>query len=172
MVFEILNYRFCGMEFVQSFVKLFAKTFFKIVYLFVTKYIRTFASIKKGKVMCNNRRNEYLNNFRRFLSKYLKPSVGVQTKTYSYEDGCVIVVSLGVNLQVRDEYQTTYNLNEALQKTTLFEDIPNSLSVQSTSIFLIGRKIVLIKNSAEDLWSENSAKNDVEKIIKELRNNS
>lgn len=46
MVFEILNYRFCGTEFVQSFIKLFAKTFFKIVYLFVTKYLRNFAHRK------------------------------------------------------------------------------------------------------------------------------
>lgn len=122
--------------------------------------------------MCDNLRNEYLNNFRRFLSKYLKSSVGVRTKTYSYEDGCVIVVSLGINLQVRDEAITVNSLREALQKTTLFEDIPNSLNILSTSIFLIGRKIVLIKNSADDLWSENSAKNDVEKIIEKLRNNS
>ena len=49
---------------------------------------------------------EYLNNFRRLLSKYLKSGVGVQTISYPFDNGVIIVVELGSGIATKDENRT------------------------------------------------------------------
>ncbi len=117
-------------------------------------------------------RTQYLNNFRIFLSQYLKTSVRIRTISYPYNEGCVIVITLGYDIQTRDETTNANSLHEALQKTTLFENIPDSFDIHGTSISLTANKIVIIKNNTENLWTEDAANEDVQRIIREIRSNS
>lgn len=116
-------------------------------------------------------RTQYLNNFRIFLSQYLKTSVGIRTISYPYNTGCVIVITLGYYI-TKDETRSANSLHDALQKTTLFANIPDSLEVHGTSISLTANKIVIIKNNTENLWTEDAANEDVQRIIREIRSNS
>lgn len=113
---------------------------------------------------------EYLNNFRRLLSKYLKSGVGVQTISYPFDNGVIIVVELGSGIATKDENRTkSNNLREALYRTNLFEEIDSVPEIPGTSILLSMNKIVILKTVDSKQWSEDSAKADVTNVINAIR---
>lgn len=112
--------------------------------------------------------NSYLNNFRRFLGKYLKPGVGMTTTTYPHPEGAVIVLKLGFGISTQSELKgESESLAEALTKTTLFEGKPNNSKTNiGTSIILSKNKIILIKDNDQNQWNEDSARKDVNRVVK------
>ena len=113
---------------------------------------------------------EYLNNFRRLLSKYLKSGVGVQTISYPFDNGVIIVVELGSGIATKDENRTkSNNLREALSRTNLFEETDSVPEIPGTSILLSVNKIVILKTIDSKQWSEDSAKEDVTNVINAIR---
>ena len=114
---------------------------------------------------------EYLNNFRRLLSKYLKSGVGVQTTSYPFEGGVIMVVELGSGIVTKDENRTkSNNLKEALHRTNLFEEADFVPEIPGTSILLSMNKIVILKTTDSKQWSEDSAKADITNVINAIRN--
>ena len=114
---------------------------------------------------------EYLNNFRRLLSKYLKSGVGVQTTSYPFDGGVIMVVELGSGIVTKDENRTkSNNLKEALHRTNLFEEADFVPEIPGTSILLSMNKIVLLKTTDSKQWSEDSAKTDITNVINAIRN--
>ena len=109
----------------------------------------------------------YINNFRRLISQFLKPDVGIQSIIYPYDNGVVIVYELGLNLQNKDDFRSnSKDVFEALKRTNLFEnDEHNNSSFGGTNIFLIKNKIVVIKDEKPQEWSEERARLDIGKII-------
>ena len=113
---------------------------------------------------------EYLNNFRRLLSKYLKSGVGVQTISYPFDNGVIIVVELGSGIATKDENRTkSNNLREALSRTNLFEETDFVPEIPGTSILLSMNKIVILKTVDSKQWSEDSAKEDITNVINAIR---
>lgn len=113
---------------------------------------------------------EYLNNFRRLLSKYLKSGVGVQTISYPFDNGVIVVVELGSGIATKDENRTkSNNLRDALYRTNLFEEIDSVPEIPGTSILLSMNKIVILKTVDSKQWSEDSAKADVTNVINAIR---
>lgn len=114
---------------------------------------------------------EYLNNFRRLLSKYLKSGVGVQTISYPFDNGVIIVVELGFGIATKNENRTkSNNLRDALYRTNLFEETHSVPEIPGTSILLSMNKIVILKTVDSKQWSEDSAKEDVTNVINAIRN--
>ncbi len=114
---------------------------------------------------------EYLNNFRRLLSKYLKSGVGVQTTSYPFDGGVIMVVELGSGIVTKDENRTkSNNLKEALHRTNLFEEADFVPEIPGTSILLSMNKIVILKTTDSKQWSEDSAKVDITNVINAIRN--
>lgn len=110
----------------------------------------------------------YINNFRRYLSGFLKSDVGLQTTVYPYGEGCVIVCELGINLLSKDEIRTqSKDIAEALKRTTIFEQEKgeHTQSFLGTNIILTKNKIVLIKDDNDKEWTEDKAQQDISKIL-------
>lgn len=110
----------------------------------------------------------YINNFRRILCRFLKPDVGIQSTVYPYNKGSVIVYELGLNLQNKDDLRSnSKEITEAFQRTNLFENEKGEVvhSFVGTNILLIKNKIVVIKDDNAKEWTEEKAQLDIEKII-------
>lgn len=112
----------------------------------------------------------YINNFRRYIGRYLKADLGLKVSAFPFDKGCIIKFEFTEDLN--DDYinNSLVNLQEAMQKADLqIEDkngtIINDFKVSGTRIFLIDNKIFLIKGSTEREWSENKARDDFERII-------
>ena len=64
----------------------------------------------------------YINNFRTHISRFLKENVGLKTIVYPYHNGAVLIFEPGVNMPNNDEYKKEVStINDALMKTNLFE---------------------------------------------------
>lgn len=114
--------------------------------------------------------NQYLNNFRRLFSFYLKSGVGIQTASYPFEEGVVIVVELGFGIPTKEEVRkNSKDLREALGRTNLFEGDVTPQEIPGTTIILSKNKIVILKSNNHDQWDENAVKSDIETIIKPIK---
>ena len=110
----------------------------------------------------------YINNFRRLFSRFLKPDVGIQSTVYPHDKGSVIVYELGLNLKNKDDLRSSSKeITEALKRTNLFENEKGEQihSFVGTNILLIKNKIVVIKDDSAKEWTEEKAQLDIEKII-------
>lgn len=114
--------------------------------------------------------NQYLNNFRRLFSRFLKSDVGIQITSYPFNEGVVIVVELGFNIQTKEETRAlSKDLQEAMRRTNLFEGNDMPKEIPGTTIILSKNKIVILKNCDENQWSENAVKTDINNIITSIK---
>lgn len=113
----------------------------------------------------------YINNFRRLISQFLKPNVGIQSIIHSYDKGVVIVYELSLNLQNKDDFRSdSKDVSEALKRTNLFENEEhNTSSFGGTNIFLIKNKIVVIKDDKSQEWTEEKAQLDINRILTPIK---
>lgn len=110
--------------------------------------------------------NQYLNNFRRLFSRYLKSDVGIQTTTYPFNGGAIIVIELGFGIPTKEEIRSnSINLQNAMIRTNLFEHPEETQEIPGTTIVLSKNKIVIMKTEDEEQWNEETAKSDIDKII-------
>lgn len=117
--------------------------------------------------------NQYLNNFRRLFSRFLKSGVAIQTISFPFNEGMVIVVELGMEIPTKEESRTnSKDLREALKRTNLFEGNDTPQEIPGTSIILSKNKIVILKNDDESQWTEEAVKVDIENIIKPIERKS
>ena len=114
---------------------------------------------------------EYLNNFRRLLSKYLKSGVGIQTVSYPFDGGVVMTIELGTGRATKDENRSpSRTLRDAISRTNLFEETNSIPDIPGTSILLSKNKIVVLKTEHLKQWSEESANLDVNNVINAIKN--
>lgn len=109
----------------------------------------------------------YINNFRRRFSPYLKKNIGFKTVVIPYDQGVILSFELGMNAQNKDEYKgECKNISEALGKLKLksFEENSNVV-FKGTNIVMENNVIALIKDFAPNEWTDIQAMNDVSKIL-------
>lgn len=114
--------------------------------------------------------NLYLNNFRRLFSRYLKSNVGIQTTTYPFWEGAIMIIELGFGIPTKEEIRSNSNdLQEAMRRTNLFEHPDASQEIPGTTIVLSANKIVILKTSDEAQWTEDAIAEDIDKIIVSIK---
>jgi hypothetical protein len=113
---------------------------------------------------------EYVNNFRRHLSQYLKPGIGLSCKIYpAQEDGAILDFTIGPDISNEDIFK-------APKKTvnSILEEVPqrlvsgnfNAIKFSGTNATMEPNRILLIKGEDDPaLWDDKGAKSDVERII-------
>ncbi len=113
----------------------------------------------------------YINSFRKFLSPYLKPGIGVSCKVFPTEgQGAILEFVLGLNIKNEDTYMNPVpTINTALRDINLhgFGGNIETMRFVGTNISLENNRIILIK--AEDRieeWNETVAQLDVNRIIR------
>lgn len=113
----------------------------------------------------------YINNFRRYFTTYLKPGIGLACKVYpATSSGAILVFSLGPNVSNEDEYlpsQETVNTSLKTIEQRMVGGNLDGIRFSGTNISMEPAKLVLIKGEdSETLWDDKSAREDVERIIK------
>jgi hypothetical protein len=112
----------------------------------------------------------YVNNFRRHMSPYLKPGIGLSFKIHpAQEEGAVLEVSIGQNIPNEDHFESlTTSANAALKivPQMMVGGNIDAIKFGGTNISMEPNRIVLIKGEDDPgLWNDQAAKNDVERII-------
>ena len=113
---------------------------------------------------------EYINNFRRHLAPYLRPSVGLTCKVYpAIESGAILEFSIGPGLSNTDEFHPpSQTVNEALSKISqrAFGGNLTGFRFGGTNVVMEDNRIILIKGEDhEDQWNDQGALADVKRIL-------
>ena len=112
----------------------------------------------------------YVNNFRRHLSPYLKPGVGLACKVIPVKaEGAILDFSLGPDVKNEDQYLSTEDtVNAALKniQQRMFGGNLDALRFAGTNISMEPNRIILIKGGdTPSEWDDNGARNDVSRIV-------
>jgi hypothetical protein len=113
----------------------------------------------------------YVNNFRRHISPYLKPGIGLSFRIYpARQEGAVLEISIGQNISNEDHFETMApSANAALSRVPHQRIVGGNIDAfkfGGTNISMEPNRIVLIKGEDDaDLWNDQAAKNDVERIV-------
>lgn len=119
--------------------------------------------------------NSYYNDFVFWMSKSLKSGWGIVMRFYPFSGGAVISINMerGIahNLQRKGE---SSNLGDALRKTKLFSEEKirpiEDKGIEKTIVGVLSTtQYVLFKNENASYWNEDAAHDDVEIIIKKVR---
>lgn len=110
----------------------------------------------------------YISNFRRHLSPYLRPGLGLKcTGILAKSGGGVLKIAFSKNAENSDEiYRSVESVPEAISQLGL-KAFGNAQGIifSGTNTVLESNAIYLIKGEERDLWSDAAAKEDVSKIL-------
>jgi hypothetical protein len=112
----------------------------------------------------------YINNFRRHISRFLKPGVGLSCKVYPAKgEGAVVEFTLGPNVPNEDKFDSSYDTVNTALKTVPQHMIGGNIDAVKfggTNISMEPDRILLIKGEdAVNLWDDAAAHDDVSRIV-------
>lgn len=111
----------------------------------------------------------YINNFRRQLSIYLKPNIGIQIDIYNCSsEGGIIVIFFKPGGKSSDNHIYKYSkISDALKEMNqmFFGGDLSGLHFSGTNILMDNEKILLIKDTKPDEWSDSRLNEDLKSII-------
>lgn len=116
---------------------------------------------------------KYVNNFRRQISHFFKPGIGLKAYIYpTLKDGAVIVFQFGNNLENDDVYKKTFDsIPDVLKKINqnAFGGDLNNITFSGTNTIMENDRVIFIKDESTKEWSEEATKNDISKIFNASR---
>jgi hypothetical protein len=110
----------------------------------------------------------YINNFRRNISKYLKKNIGLKLTVYQYNKGVVLSIEFAINGQNKDEFRSeSPNIVEAFKRSNIksFGEISSNMEFGGTNLLMEANRIFIVKDLNNSEWTDVQANNDVEKIL-------
>jgi len=116
----------------------------------------------------------YLNNFRRFLSPYLRKDFNFRTIIYPSDDGAIIELKFQKLAPVKDEFRKTEKtINDSLKRLNqqAFGGNLDGFNFSGTNYILEEGKIILIKDKNNSEWNIEQAKKDVDKLLHPQKTN-
>lgn len=115
--------------------------------------------------------NNYLSNFRRLVSPFLKQDVSLKSVVYPFKKGALIVVEFNYDGNGNTDYRSqSENIQEALRRSNLFEDPENASDIDGTKLFIQKNKLIALKGESDSNWDAVSAKSDVTSFINAIDN--
>ncbi|WP_411831017.1 hypothetical protein [Mariniflexile sp. AS56] len=118
---------------------------------------------------------QYINNFRRKISPYLKKNMALKAIVYPYLKGAIVVFEFGGGTQTRDEYRTeSKNIGEALKRAKINafgEIVSDNIKFEGTNTVMFDNNIALIKDLNDNEWTDKQAAIDVNKILSPKKRN-
>jgi hypothetical protein len=110
----------------------------------------------------------YLNNFRRFLSPYLKKDINFKTTIYPANDGAIVELKFQTNSPVKDEFRKNEKtITDSLKRINqhAFGGNLGGFTFSGTNLILEKGRIIIIKDNDEKEWGIEQVKKDVDKLI-------
>ena len=113
---------------------------------------------------------QYVNNFRREISPYLKSNVGLKSKIHPSEgEGAILEFELAPDLENDDSYvDVAISLGKALMdiEQNAFGGQLENITFKGTNVIVDGNRIILVKGEdQEDQWSEDAVVNDLARVL-------
>ncbi len=112
---------------------------------------------------------KFINNFRRRIAQFLKPGIGLACNIYPAETGgAILEFTAGSEIENDDIYkELSPSLGSALRniKQKAFGGNLDGFNFRGTNVILEGNRIILIKDNSIEEWSDNTAQNDVTRVI-------
>src|SRR5690606_32201497 len=119
--------------------------------------------------MSKEKIQSYINNFRRRLARYLKPGLGLLCNIYPADDGgAVLEFNIGSALENDDVYHPERkSLGSALSKIEqrAFGGDLEGFTFGGTNTILEGNRIIYVKASDSEEWSDKAAAKDVSALL-------
>lgn len=120
---------------------------------------------------------DYINNFRRHMARFLRKDFGLTTTVYPCSgDGGVIEFRIGRDSPNEDEFKKPYqSVNEVLKSIPqkIVSGNIDSAWFAGTNISMEPGRILIIKGEDRDaLWNETEAFEDVKKIVDSAKKES
>lgn len=114
-------------------------------------------------------KNRYINKFKKEISKYIRPTAGVEIQLYDSKDGGgVIKATLNGSGNRRSSIAGHFTkLGEAINSSgqRVFGGDLSNVHFNGTNTIVDGDTIFLIKSPASEEWSTKKATKDVEGIV-------
>ena len=111
----------------------------------------------------------YINNFRRRLTPFLRPSIGLTCLVHPAEAGGVILeFKVGPGIENDDVYKPpTPTLGKALSQIEqhAFGGNLDGFTFGGTNVILEKDKIILIKDESSSEWNDAAADRDVRRVL-------
>ena len=113
---------------------------------------------------------KYINNFRREISPYLKPNIGLKSKVHPSDgEGAILEFELAPGIENDDEYEiVTPSLGLALKdiEQHAFGGQLENISFKGTNVILENNRIILVKGEdQESQWSEQAVMLDLARVL-------
>jgi hypothetical protein len=119
--------------------------------------------------MHRNLIQQYVNNFRRRFSRWLKPGVGLSCRILKAKsDGAIVEFTVGKGIRNEDNYDRMYpTLADALStiKQRAFGGDLKGYVFKGTNAIVEPNKIVFIKDYSSQEWSDEAADRDVSNVL-------
>jgi len=115
-----------------------------------------------------NQINRYIDNFRKWLTPYIKPNVSTDIDIYNCgSEGALLVVNFKPSGKNREQVHNNFtSISKALQsQNQSFISGDSIFQFHGTNLFMDPEKIFIIKEDNYDEWTDRKSKEDVEKII-------
>ena len=112
----------------------------------------------------------YINNFRRHLSQFLKPNIGLSCKAYpANSSGAILEFTIGPGIANDDELvPPSSTVNEALAniQQRAFGGNLDGFRFSGTNVITEDNRIILIKGGDDlDEWNDKGAYLDAKKVL-------
>jgi hypothetical protein len=111
----------------------------------------------------------YVNNFRRRISSYLKPGIGLSCTIHTAkDDGAILEFSLGSGIANTDQYQesgTTISGTLASIPQHAFGGNIEGFEFAGTNVIMEKDRIIFIKDGSQSEWSDEAAEKDVQSVL-------
>lgn len=112
----------------------------------------------------------YINNFRRHLSPYLKPNIGLSSTVYPSEStGAIVEFTIGQGIANSDEFmESEPTVSDALSKIPqhAFGGELGGFHFAGTNVIAEDNRIILIKGGNDEKeWSDEAAQSDAKRVL-------
>ena len=111
----------------------------------------------------------YINNYRRFIARFLKPDIGIHCNVYNTErEGAILEFKIAPGITNDDMYlKDSSTMSEALGnvKQKAFGGNLGGFTFSGTNTILEDHRVIYIKDQNSSEWDESAAKNDVTSLV-------
>ena len=112
---------------------------------------------------------KYINNFRRELTRHMRPDMGLRCDVHLADiGGAILVFEVGPDVENDDIYlEPVPTIGKALSaiKQTAFGGNLEGFMFGGTNVILQDNRIILIKDSSPSEWSSSASRKDVRKVL-------